>query len=180
MLLKPHYFVGPTHGFDFASKNFPISSVAVLLFLLEIIRKDSKVKMIYFKKALFIMISELLRILNTEWGCELDIFCQRMCAVTCGVLFVTACVRSLFVCGCYLCLCTNSLTVYLCLGMIVCSICECISVCMPTEADLRGAGMCSGGQGWGSQAYRELFVLACLLGMASLSVPIVQQITLPH
>lgn len=26
----------------------------------------------------------------------------------------------------------------------------------------------------------ELFVLACLLGMASLSVPIVQKITLPH
>lgn len=74
MLLKPHYFVGPTHGFDFISKNLPISSLAVLLFLLEIIRKDSTVKIISFKKALFIMISELLRILNTEWGCDLSIF----------------------------------------------------------------------------------------------------------
>jgi len=63
MSLKSHYCVGPTHGLVFASKNVQISSVAILI---EIIRKDSGVKMNSFKKALFIMISQLLRILNAE------------------------------------------------------------------------------------------------------------------
>lgn len=40
MLVEPLDFVGLTHGFDFADKSVSISSVAVLLFLLEIIRKD--------------------------------------------------------------------------------------------------------------------------------------------
>lgn len=40
MLVEPLYFVGLANGFDFVDKSVSISSAAVLLFLLEIIRKD--------------------------------------------------------------------------------------------------------------------------------------------
>lgn len=65
--------------------------------------------------------------------------------VACGTLVIC---RSM--CSCFICLWI--LFVYIssncvCMGMDVYSIFECISVCMRTEADLRGAGMCSGGRG---------------------------------
>lgn len=35
LLVEPHDFVGPTHGFDFADKSVSISSEAILLFFVR-------------------------------------------------------------------------------------------------------------------------------------------------
>lgn len=61
-------------------------------------------------------------------------------------------VYSVVACGmCFIC--RSMCPCFICLWMFVYISSHWSKVCMPTEADLRGAGMCLGGRGWGIWAW---------------------------
>lgn len=180
ILLVPHMaLILQTKVFQLAVRQF-------CYFLLEIIRKDGAKILFHLFKIFF---SPLIRHFSSlwfwscclfwypGWGCKLSIFFRSMCGcmwytrylsqhVFVFYLFVDViCVHIRLLCvhrnGC-----VQYLWVYFCFHAHWSRPERCWDV-------FRGPGVRQLGLG-------ELFVLACLLGMASLSVPIVQQITLPH